>query len=153
LVQNFDPHLLNSTIINETAAQNDFKNHMLYHLNALLDMYASINDITQTIKQVQKQKDNVRERIFQLQEDHTRVGQELNMVRNGHRQVSEKHQQIESISRQLLKLQSMDGRPNIDHIVQQQLREMTKTIAPGVGVCTKLHRLNEKLTIIDQELP
>jgi len=152
LVQNFDPHLLGSSTINEIAAQNDFKNHMLYHLNALLDMYTSINDITQTIKQVQKQKDNVRQRIFELQEDHTRVGQELNTVRNGHRKVNEQHEQIENVSRELQKLQNMEGKTDINDIVQQQLREMTKTIAPGVGVYAKLRCLNEKLTDIDQEL-
>lgn len=152
LVQDFEPKEYDSTRINESAAQQDFKNHVTNHLSTLSDMFASVNDVTQSIKQIQKQKDDLRQKIYDINQQHNQVGQELNQLRLNHKQTQEKQAKLQKIEHGLTKLKSKSHDSDLDTVVQHKLIKLNKITNPEIGIFLQLTLLNEKLDDIDQEL-
>lgn len=157
LVIDYEPKLYNSLKINEYTAQKDFKNHIMNHLDTLLDMFTSINDLTQSIKQIQKQKDEIRNKIFDINQQHNKVGQELNQLRLDYKQITEKNTKIQTINHGLQTLKINNKLNNNDNtqlsqLVNFKLLKLTKITNPEVGILHQLTSLNQKLNDIDQKL-
>lgn len=151
LVLDFEPREFNSSTINEAAAQKDFKNHIVSHLDTMLELFTSVNDLTQSIKLISKQKDEVRQKIYELNQQHSKVGHELNDLRSSYQKKENKNLKLKNINTGLATLRSNDNL-FINNMVQHKLSRLTKITNSNTGINSLITSLNDKLSEIDENV-
>ena len=156
LTEEFEPVDTNSKIINEPIIQEDFKLQVLHHIDYLMDIHSSINDLSLEISQVQKQKNDVRSKIYQLRQDHTGVGNELNNLRSEFRSQQDRYDEFNLIHGQFDQLKDVANAKSTEtglrKHVHSELRRLNRVVNPNSGIYKKLTVVNERLCNIDHNL-
>lgn len=156
LAEEFEPEDTDSKIINEPIIQEDFKLQVLHHLDYLMDIHSSINDLSLQISQVQKQKNEFRSKIYQLRQDHTGVGNELNNLRSEFRSQQDRYEEFNLIHEQLDQLKDVANTKStesgLSKHVHSELRRLNRVVNPNSGIYKKLTVVNERLSNIDHNL-
>lgn len=149
LVQNFEP---SASTKKEAKLNEDFRLYLQNYLDYLMDLHASINDISHKILQVQAQKNDLRSEIYDIKSHHVEVGNSLNEVRRSYSNERESFERFDTVYKELQKLKDNPKTENQAHIVSNGLSQMSAIVNPKSGLYSKLKIVNEKLERIDKEL-
>lgn len=168
LIENFNPIISDSQVVNESLIHNEFKNHVLHHLGYLFDAHANINDISQEISEIQKKKTLLRSKIFELKKDHTDIGSKLNKMRGSYQDERSKFKNFNKMTNKLQSLSSIvDGyksgtrdyseasEHNMEikgEMIDKNIFTLSKVVNPNSGMFKKLIIINKKLSKIENEL-
>lgn len=169
LIKNFEPKLHKNRFLDEQAIHNDFKAHFLSQLESIGDVHGSIKDLHFDVTNIQKQKNDMRRKIFELKKDHSKVGNDLNQLRSQYNKSKEDYESFTNMSDQLCalnksiskhragSLNDMSGESEsieneLTEDVDEELASLSKIIDPQSGIYKKLTMINEKLSKVDHEL-
>ncbi|CCE82257.1 Piso0_001974 [Millerozyma farinosa CBS 7064] len=164
LVNSFTPRILGTKWINEEAMHHDFRNYIIFHLNYLSDLHSDIHDVSSKIKDIQKRKNEMRNKIFELKAQHSILG--ANIVKNRDYYNEERHtfrarmQTIEEMCNISEGLKQSNMNPITNEVealssstsAENELIGLGKIINPATGLCSKLIAVNERLSNINQHL-
>lgn len=164
LVNSFTPRILGTKWINEEALHHDFRNYLIYHLNYLSDLHSNIHDVSTKIKDIQKRKNEMRNKIFELKAQHNILG--ANIVKNRDYYNEERHsfqarmQTFEEMCNISERLNQSDKNSLTNEqeallrstSAENELISLGKIINPATGLYSKLIAVNERLSNINQHL-
>lgn len=136
----------------ESRLHNDFKQYLNNHLEYLMDIHSSINDLSSRISQVQRMKNEIRSEIFEVKKSHALVGDDLNKLRRENKSERVKKELLDEIFEQVQSLKQDRMGENLDAKVAANLHSLQGIVNPTSGVYQKLLIINEKLGRIDKEL-
>ncbi|CUM66963.1 uncharacterized protein PRCAT00004650001 [Priceomyces carsonii] len=152
LVKNYQPLKLQSLAVNENTIQEEFKTHVLSHIEHLADMHFSIKDISEKISEIQRMKLEYRTNIYKIREDHNNVGTNLSRLRKEYSLEVDNYNKnnslcdkFESVNRSVNHSNSNDMCNDIHSSVNEKLRLFSKLAHSLHGICQKLSFINDEL--------
>ncbi|ABN68341.2 predicted protein [Scheffersomyces stipitis CBS 6054] len=157
LVKEYEPEETASEVIREQVVQEDFKAHLVHQLDYLMDVHSAINDITTRINEVQKLKNEYRQRIYTLKQNHVDVGTKLNTLRSQYNRDKDRHAEVQMVETEMKSLQQIgntteDAKSSLSQQVTVALSRASSIVNPSAGVLRKLQIVNQKLVDLDKEL-
>lgn len=164
LVKNFTPRILGTKWVNEEALHHDFRNYLIYHLDYLSDLHSNIHDVSSKIKDIQKRKNEIRNKIFELKARHSILGADIvknrdyyNEERRSFKARMYTFEEMCNIS-ECMKQQDRNLITNEQEALlsstsaENELISLGKIINPATGLYSKLIAVNERLSNINQQL-
>lgn len=154
LVVNHDPKIHKNRFINEEATHNELRQYLLSQLDLIADTHGSIRDIANDILRIQREKNELRKKIYDLRNDHAKVGADLDRLRLQYNQEKTEYQAMDLTMKQfealntLVKNGEQSSVPDIDH----RLHEISRVVNPLLGLHQKVTLINNKLAAIDYEM-
>ncbi|KAM3122767.1 hypothetical protein CJJ07_002755 [Candidozyma auris] len=152
LVNENNPKAMKNEIINESDVLQDFKAHLIYNINHLMDLHASVKDISHDVADVQRRKTEMRTKILELKKQHADVGEKLNRLRNEHNLHKEKQAHFDSTVDALDALKKATADPqafeettSISDSVLLRLADVARVYDPKSGLQEQLHIINREL--------
>lgn len=133
--------------INENVVLTEFKAHLMYHLNHLMDLHASIVDISHDIGDVQRRKNEMRRKILDLKKQHTAVGTELSKERKFYNDTKDEHSRFMLMVGSLnnLKASMSGGKCNLSEKVFSEIGDLAHIFDPKRGLASQLRIVNSEL--------
>lgn len=159
LRQFVDEHLpkgMKNDSVNENIVLSEFKAHLLYHIHHLMDLHASVRDISHDIADVQRRKNEMRRSILELRKQHALVGTELNKLRKTYRDDKDRHadfkQMVDSFG--VLKdavTEDDKFKTNLSDKVLLRLGDVSKVFHPTHGLRAQLLEVNSELSAMVEQ--
>lgn len=147
-VDEYMPRATRNDIINEQIVLNEFKAHLLYHVRHLMDLHASIRDISHDITEVQRRKNETRKNILELKRKHADIATELSKVRKDHTDDKHRYSQFQtmvSAFNQLKEAVTFQGQTSLSDKVQMDLDDLGRIFDPRQGLAVQLQAINAEL--------
>lgn len=69
------------------VTETEFRLNVISYLDNLLSLTSNIQDILKRLKQIQREKNEWRQKIFDLRQQHSHIGNELGQLRQSHNQI------------------------------------------------------------------
>lgn len=135
-----------------------YRAELLAYLEELSDTHASIKTISQDIADIQKQKNDLRSKIYDLRNDHVKVGNELNQLRTAYNTCKKHYDDFSVLSNHF---EALSGSINSDEpaktaallpLVDSSIYKVSRLINPHSGVHKKLILINDKLQRLHEEI-
>lgn len=143
------PRATKNDIINEQIVMDEFKAHLLYHVHHLMDLHASIRDISHDIIEVQRRKNEVRKNILELKRKHGDIGIELTKVRKEYTDDKRNHGEFQSMVSAFNQLKaavtSQGLATSLSDKVQMDLDDLGRIFDPRQGLAVQLRAINAEL--------
>lgn len=149
-VDEYAPKGAKNEIVNEATVLNEFKAHLIYHIEHLMDLHASIRDISNDIADIQRRKNQVRRNMLELKQKHANVGSELTKTRKEYNDSKQEHSEFSSMIESLSKLKNAVAGPqtqmgNLSDKVMMDLDDVSRIYHPQHGLQMQLQRINARL--------
>lgn len=156
LVKQFEPIPSQNSRIHPQLLQQDFKTHLLDHLNHLSDVHGNIDDVSDEIAKVQKEKDEIRASIFELKKNHNNLGNQLNTLREKYQQKKQEHDEFMKLTDNIINIKKDIELPgafthDIIKSIDNSFNNLSK-IYNEYGLNSRLKDINEALTKINQDI-
>lgn len=137
-------------IINENVVLDEFKAHLIYHIDHLMDLHASVRDISNDIAEAQRRKNQIRRNILELKQKHALVGSHLNKARKEYNDSRLEHNEFLSMAQSLNELKAAVADPhhsqsNLNDKVLMDLDDVSRICHQKHGLQKQLQRVNTKL--------
>lgn len=153
-----NPRATKTEYINESVVLNEFRAHLSYHLDHLMDLHASIRDITNDIVQVQKQKNEKRAQILELRKQHAQVGLELEKVRKTYTDAKREREELGRMASSFKELrdhvnETCTSEPSLNDKVWMKITDLGRVFGYNHGLREQLQRVNTRLsTFINRDI-
>lgn len=152
-VDEHNPRATKNETLNEQVVLDEFKAHLLYHVRHLMDLHASIRDISHDIAEVQRRKNETRKNILELKRKHAEVGIEISKVRKEYSDDKQSHAEFMAMVGAFTDLKSAVTSetapgPNLSDKVNMELDNLTRIFDPREGIAVQLQAINAELTSI-----
>ncbi|KAG7848114.1 hypothetical protein KL941_002293 [Ogataea angusta] len=120
----------------------NYKEYIDRHFSRLIDTYLTNNLILTELSELNKLKNEKRNRIYEIRQQRREVGMKLNSLRQKYLQKSENHRNRMRVYKQLRSVKTNEGKrpPAISRLLR-----LRRVIDPHFGVVDKLQILNELL--------
>lgn len=148
-VEEHSPRATKNDLINEQIVLDEFKAHLLYHVRHLMDLHASIRDISYDITDVQRRKNETRKSILELKRKHVDVGTELAKVRKDYMDDKQEYSQFQNMVdafNQLKGAVSQQQTTSLSDKVQMELDNLGRIYDPRQGLAVQLQAINAELS-------
>lgn len=149
LVEEHVPRPVANDAVNENVVLTEFKAHLKYHIEHLMDLHWSIIDISHDISSIQRRKNELRRSILDLKKKHAQVGTELAIERKTYADAKAQHTKFVSMSESMLRLKTAilqePPRHSSDHVLLQ-LRDLGALYHPERGLHGSLKSVNEQIS-------
>lgn len=153
-VDEYMPRATRNDIVSEQVVLDEFKAHLLYHVRHLMDLHASIRDISHDITEVQRRKNETRKNILELKRKHADIATELSKVRKDHTDDKHRYSQFQtmvSAFNQLKAAVSFQGQTSLSDAVHMDLDDLGRIFDPRQGLAVQLQAINAELaSMIEQ---
>lgn len=148
-VDEYTPRATKNDIINEQVVLDEFKAHLIYHLRHLMDLHASVRDISHDIAEVQRRKNETRRKILDLKKKHADVGTELSKVRKDYSDDKQGHAEFMAMASNFAELEAavkiQPQTTGISEKIQMELDNLSRVLHPREGVAAQLQAINARL--------
>lgn len=147
-VDEYAPRATRNELISEQSVLDEFKAHLVYNLRHLMDLHASVRDISNDISEVQRQKNETRRKILDLKRKHADVGTELSKVRKEYSDDKQSHADFMAMASKFEQLESAvktGGNFESSEKLLMQLSDYARLLHPSQGVAAQLRAINAKL--------
>lgn len=156
-VREHNPRGAKNEIINEHAVLDEFKAHLLYHVEHLMDLHASVRDISNDIAEVQRRKNQMRRNILELKQKHAIVGSDLNKARKEYTDSRLKHEEFLSMVLSFNELNAAVTKPqgdqsNLSEKIMMDLDDAYRICHTKQGLQKQLQRVNTALAQLANRL-
>ncbi|KAG7885823.1 hypothetical protein KL938_000855 [Ogataea parapolymorpha] len=120
----------------------NYKDYIDRHFSRLIDTYLTNNLILTELSELNKLKNEKRNRIYEIRQQRREVSMKLNSLRQKYLQKSENHRNKMRVYKQLRSVKTNEGKrpPAISRLLR-----LRRVIDPHFGVVDKLQILNELL--------
>lgn len=137
-------------IINESVVLDEFKAHLIYHIEHLMDLHASVRDISNDIAEAQRRKNQIRRNILELKQKHALVGSNLNKARKEYNDSRLEHDEFLSMVQSFNELKSAVNepqhcQPNLSEKIFMDLDDVSRICHTKHGLQKQLQRVNTAL--------
>lgn len=150
-VDEHNPKGAKNEVVSENIVLSEFKAHLLYHIHHLMDLHASIKDISHDIADVQRRKNDMRRNIVDLKKQHAQVGTELNKLRKTYNDDKENHAKFKQMVGTLGSLKTAVSEPenfsaNLSDKVVLGLGNIARIFNPATGLREQFQVVNSALS-------
>lgn len=149
-IEEHNPRATKNDIINEQVVLDEFKAHLLYYVRHLMDLHASIRDISHDIAEVQRRKNETRRNILELKKKHADVATDLSKVRKEYTDDKQGHAEFMAMVGEFTSLKAAVTSPsvpstNLSNKVSMDLDNYARIADPRGGVAVQLRAINGEL--------
>lgn len=142
-VEEFQPKGAKNEVVSENTVLAEFKAHLLYSLRQLLDVHATIKDISHDIFETQRQKQQIRRDILEAKKEHAGVGTALNLLRADYNSSKQRHTAFSALAESLGQISAPSH--SLSQKVLQELRDMDRIHNRDQGLLRQLEKTNRLL--------
>lgn len=157
VVVNFTPSNRRSSPKDSDVGER-YRVELLSYLDELSDTHASIKNISQDITDIQRQKNELRTKIYNLRNDHVKVGDELNALRATYNESKKQYDNFGTLNSHFEALSGEIGDKDgvasavLAPLVDSNIYKVSRLVNPHSGLLHKLQLINTKLQRLHDEL-